>query len=264
MKRKLGIITTCLPGVAEIDTLEKIKGAGFDMIFADTFDVKTACAMKDKCERLGISFDFLHAPFAHINDYWENGDAYLGIRDGMMKSIDSASAAGIPLIVAHTSSGWQPPKISEIGFTRFDELVDYAISKGVKIAFENLRVYEYLAVVLDRYKNVPEVGYCYDCGHEHCYTETVKFLDLYGDRLLCTHIHDNFGRDKQDVWKDADYHLLPFEGNIDYKDMMARIKKTGYTGALTLEVHKKGEHMAESDEEFLKNAYERIKKISEM
>lgn len=264
MKRKLGIISSCLPGVSEYDALDKIKAAGFEMIFADTFDVKTACMMREKCDKLGLSFEFLHAPFSGINDYWCEGDDYLKIRDGMYKSIDSAAAAGVPVIVAHVSSGWFPPQLCDIGFARFDQLVEYAIRNGVKIAFENIRKVGNLAAIMERYEKLSEVGFCYDCGHEHCYTETVHFLDLYGTRTFCTHIHDNYGRDKEDVWKDADYHLLPFDGNIDYSDMMKRINNSEYKGSLTLEVTKRGDYKNESDEEFLKTAFERIVKISKM
>ena len=264
MKRKLGIISSCLPALSEYDALDKIKAAGFEMIFADTFDVKTACAMREKCDKLGLSFEFLHAPFSGINDYWCEGDAYLRIRDGMYKSLDSAAAAGVPVTVAHVSSGWFPPNLCDIGFARFDSLVDYAVKKGVKIAFENIRKIGNLAAIMERYEKVEEVGFCYDCGHEHCYTETVHFLDLYGERTLCTHIHDNYGRDKADIWKDADYHLLPFDGNIDYADMMARINASSYKGSLTLEVSKHGAYKDMSDEDFLKTAYERIVKISKL
>lgn len=262
MERKLGIMAGCLPGVAEIDALEKIKAAGFEMTFAAAYDVKTVCDMKEKCEQLGLSLEFLHAPFRGINDFWRSGLAYRTLRDNMKASIDSAAAADVPVVVIHGSSGWFPPPLCDIGFARFDDMVEYAMDKGVKIAFENVRKLGNITVLLERYKKIPNVGFCYDCGHEHCYTETVHFLDIYGARTLCTHIHDNTGRDKEDPMKDADSHLMPFDGDIDYADMMARMKKFGYNGSLTLEIGKEGEYLEKSDEEFLAIAYERIAKIA--
>lgn len=262
MERKLGIFAACLPGVTEIDALDKIKAAGFDMVFGEAYDEKTVCAMKDKCEKLGLSLDFLHAPFRGINDFWRSGLAYRDLRDNIRASIDSAAKAGVPVVVVHVSSGWFPPPICDIGFARFDDLVERAMDKGVTIAFENLRKLGNLAVTMERYKKIPNVGFCYDCGHEHCYTETVHFLDIYGSRTLCTHIHDNTGRDPEDKWKDGDAHMMPFDGTVDYADMMARLNKVGYTGALTLEITKYGEYLEKSDEEFLAVAYERIQKIA--
>lgn len=264
MNGKLGIIADCLPGVAEIDALEMIRNAGFEMVFCDENDPEKVYKIREKCDQLGLSLDFLHAPFKGINDFWIPGLAYRKLRDGITSSIDAASEAGVPTVVCHVSSGWFPPQLCDIGFERFDALVDYAISKNVKIAFENLRKVGNLAAIMERYEKIPEVGYCYDCGHEHCYTETVHFLELYGDRLLCTHIHDNHGRSKDDYWGDPDEHLMPFDGNIDYADMMKRIRQLPYDGALTLELEQKGQYEDKTHEEFLQIAYERIKRISSL
>ena len=262
MNGKLGIIACCLPGVAEIDALEKIRNAGFEMIFSCETDPGIVCKIREKCDKLGMTLDFLHAPFRGVNDFWIPGLAYRNLRNGIYSSIDAASAAGVPVVVCHVSSGWFPPQLCDIGFGRFDALVDYAISKNVKIAFENLRKVGNLAAIMERYEKIPEVGYCYDCGHEHCYTETVHFLELYGNRVLCTHIHDNHGRSKEDYWGDPDEHLVPFDGEIDYVDMMKRLRQTPYSGALTLEIDQKAPYLEKSHEEFLQIAYERIKRIS--
>lgn len=261
---KYGILASCLPGVPEIDALEKIRQAGFDGIFSGKNDPETVCEMKERCGQLGLSFDFLHAPYKGINEFWNPGLAYRELRNGIYSSIDAAAQAEIPVVVCHVSSGWFPPQLSDIGFERFDALVDYALGKHVKIAFENLRKVGNLAAIMERYEKIPEVGFCYDCGHEHCYTETVHFLELYGNRIFCTHIHDNHGRDHDDYWGDHDEHLMPFDGNIDYADMMKRLRGTPYTGALTLEIGQKGQYLDVSHEEYLKIAFDRIRKISEL
>ena len=38
---KFGIISSCLPGVADIDALEKIRRAGFETVFTGENDPKT-------------------------------------------------------------------------------------------------------------------------------------------------------------------------------------------------------------------------------
>ena len=43
---------------------------------------------------------------------------------------------------------------------------------------------------------------------------------------------------------------------------MKRLRQTSYNGALTLEIDQKGPYLEKSYEEFLKIAYERIKRIS--
>ncbi len=262
MNGKLGIIANCLHGVRDLDALDLIRNAGFEMIFSEEYDPKTVYQIKEKSEKLGLSLDFLHAPYKGVNDFWIPGLAYRNLRNGIYSSIDAASGAGVPVVVCHVSSGWFPPQLCDVGFERFDALVDYAISKNVKVAFENLRKVGNLAAIMERYEKVPEVGFCYDCGHEHCYTETVHFLEFYGDRVLCTHIHDNHGRNYEDYYSDPDEHLMPFDGNLDFADMMKRLKQSPYAGALTLEVVQENEYLKKSHEEFLKIAFERIKRIS--
>ena len=262
MKNKLGIAAACLSGVKEIDALDLIRDVGFESVFSEDNDPKTVLAIREKCDRLGLVCDSLHAPWRGINDIWLEGDACKPLLDGIYLSVDAAAGAGIPAIVTHVSSGWFPPKISEIGYERFAALVDYAEKKKVKLAFENLRRLGHLAVLMDLYERNPWVGFCYDWGHEHCYTETVKYLDFYGDRLLVTHIHDNFGRDHNDYYADPDAHLMPFDGNIDYADIMTRLRKTDYTGSLTLELFREGKYAETPDREYLEIAFERLQRIA--
>jgi sugar phosphate isomerase/epimerase len=78
---------------------------------------------------------------------------------------------------------------------------------------------------------MPHVGFCFDCGHEGCFTQGVQFMPLYGDRVLCTHVHDN------NCEKDRDLHLLPFDGRMDLGRVARQIRESGYQGPLTLEIH---------------------------
>ena len=262
MKRKLGIELECLcyENLSDDNVLEMIKDTGFDTVFSNKYEISQVTAIKKKADMLGLGVEFLHAPFRGINDFWCEGNEYIPLKNTIISSIDSASENGIPVVVMHLDSGWNPPKICDVGLNRFDGLVEYAEKKGVKIAFENIRNFGTLSAMMQRYRSLDNVGYCYDCGHEHCYTKTVHFTDLFGDKILCTHIHDNFGKDGSD---DPDYHLLMFDGNIDYADMMSRLRSVGYEGTLTVEIEKNDRYAGMSAEEYLKTAYERILKISE-
>lgn len=265
MNQKLGVVANCLTDKTEIEALDLIRATGFRAVFSESNRPAEVFALREKCEKLGLSLDFLHAPFHGINDLWLPGEDYRGIWKGMTDSVDSAAGAGVPLVVCHVSSGWWPPQIGDIGLGRFDALVEYAGSKGVKIAFENLRKVGNLAAILERYEKNPDIGFCYDIGHEHCYTRTVHYMDLYADRLLCTHIHDNHGREKDD-WSDPDEHLLPFDGNIDYADVMRRLREAEFTGTLMLEIYdsRRPAYREMGAEAFLKTAYERIERISKL
>ena len=264
MERKLGIQECCLPGVSGCDTLPLLKNAGFTTFFSGFGKKGYILRLKEKAEQVGIHYDFVHAPFVGINSFLQPGVGHLPLYHQIMDCITETAEADVNMIVMHVSSGWFPPELCDVALARFDAVVDHAVQKGVKVAFENLRMVGNLAYIMDRYAKVPEVGFCYDNGHEHCYTETVPFLELFGKRTICTHIHDNHGRDKNDPWGDPDIHILPFDGNCDFADMMARLNKYDYQGTLTLEVCKKAPYQDMSNEAWLSMCYERLKKISEM
>ena len=262
MKRKLGIVSECIHGNDSMDTLDLIKAAGFDCYFTGLQDTETVCALVEKGNRLGLSCESIHAPFGGINAMWQAGLGYLNVMNGMKHAIDNAALAGVPVVVAHVSSGWAAPEITELGLARFDELVLYATEKKVILAFENLRKVGNLAYFADRYESMEYVRFCYDFGHEHCYTKYVCWMDIFRRKLAATHIHDNLGRDEEAVGS-PDLHLLPFEGTVDYARIMRKLDEYGYAGSLVLEVGN-NRHEELSPEAFLATCYKRLKKLSEL
>lgn len=267
IKRKLGINTDCMRDIAdEITTLKLAHAAGFEAITTCLTDFDKVSSLKACADEFCMEFPFLHAPFSGINAMWLEGEGYRGIFDGMIKAVDTAAACGVGAVVAHVSSGWQAPPVNDLGLSRFDSFVNYAAEKGVIVAFENLRMLGNLAYLTDRYENNSGVRFCFDAGHEHCYTKTVSWLDVFTHRLLATHIHDNLGRPFEDKISDRDTHWLPFDGNYNYHEMMRKLDLYGFEGVLMLEVF----HSAREDykkmsaEQFIATAYERIKRISEL
>ena len=77
--------------------------------------------------------------------------------------------------------------------------------------------------------------------------------------MICTHIHDNCGL------KDADDHLLPFDGVVDFNRFAEHIQNSGYKGSLMLEVfnivHRYDDLTAE---QFLEKAAGVVKKLVKM
>ena len=268
MQRKLGINIDCLRGVATLDAMDLAKAAGFESFFVGTHRPEQYAAIpaiKQKADRLGMDFEFIHGPFTGINDMWTAGMDYLTVFDGLKRSIDVAAENGIPAVITHVSTKWNAPAVNDLGLARYDELVLYAKEKGVTLAFENLRMLGNLACLVDRYAKIDNVKFCFDCGHEHCFTKSVRWMDIFRFKTCCTHIHDNHGREWDDFESPVDEHLLPFDGNYDYEQMMRKLDEYNYTGSLMLEVsHQKEAYAHLTAEEFLATAYERIKKISEM
>lgn len=115
----------------------------------------------------------------------------------------------------------------------FDDLSDDCARTGVAIAVENLtavsldRTIEMYERLFDRHDKTV-VGMCYDCGHaELVEPGGFRLLEMFGDRLISTHLHDN-----RSV---KDDHLLPGDGNIDWDRLIALIAATPYQTPLNFE-----------------------------
>lgn len=262
MQRQLGINSGCILQADPVQTLTLIKEIGFTSFFSDSWEMRSVLAQKEQAEKLGLDFQFIHAPFRACNDFWLAGENYKPLYDNIIRTVDAAEKADVKAVIVHVSSGFTPPPVNDLGLSRFDALVEHAEKKGVILAFENLRKLGNLACLMDRYENNPFVKNCYDCGHEYCYTPNVPFIEVFGDRLYCTHLHDNHGLPAD--YSDGDEHLLPFDGTIDYTRMIKRLDEVGYHGALTLEVFTHGPYQTLSAEAFIRTAYERLVKISQL
>ena len=266
MKRKLGIVCECIGANTPVENLSLMKDVGFECFFSDSHKLKDVSALKNQAEKLGLDYQFIHSPYAPVNEMWTDGDGYLETINAVKESLDSARECAVSGVILHVSSGWTPPKMSETGFKRFDIIMDYAVKNNVFLAFENLRRPEYLKALLDRYKGVKQAVFCYDCGHEHCFSPNVPIMDIFGERIKYTHFHDNFGMCYD---KNCDIHLLPFDGNNDFNKVIDKLDEFNYSGSIMLETfdkpHGHGGYECElKGLAFLEEAYLRATRLNEL
>lgn len=257
--RKIGINLYSRKEMEMDQYVRIIAELGFDQVFSG---VKTPEVMDETAEMLtkaGITYDTLHAPFGHINDMWFAGDGGDAMYAELTNCVDCCVRVGAPIAVVHLSSGEQAPPPTDMGRGRFIDLVDYAAGKGIKIAFENQRKLGNLAWAFEEFAEAENVGFCWDCGHEACFARGRQYMPLFGDRLICTHIHDNNG-----IWNE-DLHRIPFDGKLDFERIAAQIRQSGYEGTLMLEVMGYKEYYQNiSGEEFLIRTAAAVKRLREM
>ena len=190
-------------------------------------------------DRLGMTIQSVHAPHRGQPILWDTNDP---LRDTTLQQfldcIHDCAKFGVPMAVLH---GWQGLGYTfpdtPLDFSAFDRIVDLAEEKQTCIAFENLEGEEYLQALLERYRDRPHVGYCWDSGHDHCYPHQLDFLKSFGDRLIMTHIHDNFGTRGVPTTLD-DLHLLPGDGNIHWESNIRRLKDLPRQKILNFELKK--------------------------
>lgn len=173
-----------------------------------------------------VEVENCHGDYRGINTLWFPGEAGDHFTDMCLGDIQTCARYGVATYVFHLSSGLPPPEFSTLGQNRLEKLVLAAENCGVQIAFENLRHPDLLLQVMSLFSS-SSVGFCYDSGHQHCFTPDVDWLSLYGDRLLAVHLHDNDGK------KDA--HLLPGDGSICFSSLCEKIKNLQFHHAVGIE-----------------------------
>ena len=231
--RKIGINLHFLKSLSDFEAVELLSAHGFCATFSDTFDAERQVKIAELLAKKGISYDTLHAPFGHINDMWREGEGGERMCAELIACIDNCALAGVPMAVVHLSSGVNAPQVNDIGIERFTRLVEYAEKRNVVIAFENQRKLTNISWALETFEQNEKVGFCWDCGHEGCFSPGREYMPLFSSQLVALHLHDNYA-----VFTD-DRHMIPFDGTLDFEKIAERIRKSSYSGTLMLELFKK-------------------------
>lgn len=233
-----------------IECMERSKRAGFEVIdlnlcqlsafkttlHQDNWQEETEKIAEAK-EKLGISFPQCHLPFKSGKVRWQTPEDYAFYQKMFYRAIDVAAMLGFPWAVVHPdrypanpdSAQWDLDTLIAENHREYDPMVEYALNKGVGIAFENMNrghfaQAEELVAYIDSYHD-DRVGACWDTGHANMFYEGGDQWDplhVVGHRLHATHIHDNRAKD--------DLHLIPYQGTIDWPRVMAALRDIGYTG----------------------------------
>ena len=258
--RKLGVNYSAKWGVSFAEFLKIIKDIGFECFFTGVPKAENIPAMAAAAAELGLEWETMHAPFGHINDIWYEGEDGDRMLSELLNGVDACVTANARILVVHLSSGNNAPPITDIGRARFTQLVEYAAEKGVSIAYENQRKLANLAWTMEAFEKCENVGFCWDCGHESCFTPGRQYMPIFGKRLICTHLHDNHGIYNKDE------HLILFDGSMDMDLVARQIKESGYEGSLMLEILVQNSHYYDdmTYPEYLTKGYESVKRLRAM
>ena len=90
---------------------------------------------------------------------------------------------------------------------------------------------------------------CYDTGHNNFADKQVKYLELYADKVVTLHIHDNNG--------EKDEHTLMKYGTIDWNRIAKQLAKTNVE-ILDFELLARNLPSLMNCEEALKQAYNEL------
>lgn len=240
------------------ETIFAIKNAGFDGVFIQ-WDNKPAEGYLSQeeqltlCRKLGLEVLFAHLGYKGINNIWLDGEEGDELVKNYLKDLDACKSNNINMVVMHLTSKSVAPEPNLIGVERLQKIVDYAEQLNIKVAFENTKIFGYLEYVFSHIKN-SNAGICYDAGHCHCHFNDKFSWDMFKNKIFAVHLHDN---DKSD-----DLHLLPFDGTINWYQLVRNLKNANYNGPITLESCYRYDYLKRSVEDFYKLSLTKAKQIN--
>ncbi len=234
-----------------------IKEVGFDGVLLwwsdgfgrDGFGQKDYRNGPQIAREAGLFIENIHTPVQNQNNLWLDNLEGEALTDCYLQCVADCAEFEIPTMVVHLPNEDNP--YNALGLDRIKRITKKAEQLGVDVALENLRNLANLSYVLEQVDSL-RIGFCYDCCHHNNYNPGDDLLSMYGSRLMALHLHDNGGSYTQ--------HQLPFDGMIDWSTTMKKIAATNYSGATALEPMN-WDYKDLSAEEFLKEAFERAKRL---
>lgn len=272
---KLGFSLQPDYGCEQDRVIELLCDAGFSAVSPIWSEALPLDALKECAAKRNMVIQSLHAPRGGVAPLWDASDPlHQQTEKKILDFIDACARFQIPIAVMH---GWQGVHYTfpgePLNFSAFDRIAEHAEQSKVCLAFENLEGEEYLAALMARYQGLDCIGFCWDSGHDNCYPHKMDFLEQFGDRLVMTHLHDNFGlRDPGGVpsTKD-DLHLLPFDGAIRWEQAIGRLKDLPQQSILNFELKKRAANVPGvldyeelSVEEYFSLAGQRARQIADL
>ena len=197
---------------------------------------------KEDAENTGIRFELCHLPFS---GKVSTPSDYLPIfNEQMHRAIDAAALLGVDYAVLH-------PNTTTLHMMKYDEnaerdkvlshlapFVEHANKVGVNIVVENMREvhgnypthrYCQTPIELCDIADTLGIGICWDFGHANISgVRQSEGLAYVGKRLKVLHVNDNFAGD--------DIHILPFTGNVDWRDAMHGLALAEFDGLINFEL----------------------------
>ena len=161
------------------------------------------------------------------------------------RAIEAARILGVKRFVVHPANLTRLPlynakKNKDYNIEFLSPFAEAAKNAGLTLAIENMvdfrgnrRRYcggeaEELMELVDSF-NDEAVGICVDTGHANLAgLHAGELIRLFGKRVCALHINDNFGKE--------DLHLAPFEGTVDWTDVVNALRDIGYSDSFSFEL----------------------------
>ncbi len=180
------------------------------------------------------SFHIPFGPFSKLNIATHDQQLLSYTMEFYRGCIDRISDLGIKIAVIHPSGEPNKPEdreeLLEIAATALAELAAYAEPKGVTIAVEDIPR-TCLGNCSDDMKKLiakhPALRVCFDTNHL-LDQRNVDFIRELGDKIVTLHVSDyDFCNER---------HWLPYEGDVNWVELVEALEEVGYNGVWMYEI----------------------------
>lgn len=218
---KVGMYPMAGDGMSDEECLRMIKAAGFDFVclgMRKIADRSLGDALKI-CEKLDLPVDNIHLIGTGTTEIWSEGRYGDEVAERYCRQIEYCASFGVRVGITHVTWGHQPPRpVSEIGLSRFARIAECAEKNQFTLALENSVFPGHLYGAMDRLSDLPNIGFCFDSGHQNAFAPEEDFLGRLGSRLAATHLQDNNGK--------LDLHVMPLDGCAPWEKIAKKLAAT--------------------------------------
>ena len=249
--------------------LTKIRDAGFENVMLDQEGTRNLRRFITVAHETGLKVPFVHLDSTSASSIWTTCESQKDFLKYIDDSIKICGDGGVETVVMHPSYAATGCAPSQIGVDCMEHLLRTASAHNVKIALENpgKEHLPHLAYLMNNIDS-KNLGFCFDSGHWNL-SPDVDLLELYGDRLIAVHLHDNLGvQSGLSRYWDQDMHQIPFDGSIDFDRIAQGIAKTNYNGPVMLESRRSekngSRYLGMPPKDFLENAQTKARRLAGM
>lgn len=202
------------------ERIRLIKENGFDGVMLGFSDglKYTQC---DIVRNFGLEIENVHSQFDRINALWTICPESEYILQRTLECVRVCGENGVKTMICHPTDGLVPPEVSRFG-------------------------------------SLDNVKFCYDTGHENCFSKHTDCLTKFGNKLACLHIHDNDGN--------TDGHMIPFDGSLNFEKFLRKLKNLDHQPPLSLELYmsKSTMYRNAAPDSFVRRAAEAAKQLEKL
>lgn len=217
------------------EAVRLLHQTGFDAVAFNWKAGVDLAAGINAARALGMLVQYLHAPQGFYHPLWvEEEPEILRL---LLQGLEDCRRWDISMYVMHVCSDFVDitPNLT-VGAKNFKRITDTAARYGIAVAFENTEKPAYLETIMNLYRDDANIGFCWDSGHEQCYTPAEDILRRHGHRLLVTHLNDNMGMSTDMANSMDDVHLIPGDGIANWDHQLARLRQAAPLDILTFEL----------------------------